>query len=70
MPTSLGQYPTLARMVLRGDVKEGEVIAAGSGARGEDGAVHALDVKAGDRILFREHGPKLPAEITSRRAKR
>jgi chaperonin GroES len=31
---------------------EGEVIAAGSGARGEDGVVHALDVKAGDRILF------------------
>jgi chaperonin GroES len=31
---------------------EGEVIAAGSGARGEDGEVHALDVKAGDRILF------------------
>jgi hypothetical protein len=27
VPTSLGQYPTLARMVLRGDVKEGEVIA-------------------------------------------
>jgi chaperonin GroES len=31
---------------------EGEVMAAGSGARGEDGEVHALDVKAGDRILF------------------
>ena len=31
---------------------EGEVLAAGSGARGEDGAVHALDVRAGDRILF------------------
>ena len=31
---------------------EGEVIAAGSGARGEDGKVHPLDVKAGDRILF------------------
>jgi hypothetical protein len=28
VPSSLGQYPTLARMVLRGDVKEGEVIAA------------------------------------------
>jgi hypothetical protein len=27
VPTSLGQYPTLARMVHRGDVKEGEVIA-------------------------------------------
>ena len=31
---------------------EGEVISAGSGARGEDGKVHPLDVKAGDRILF------------------
>jgi hypothetical protein len=27
VPSSLGQYPTLARMVIRGDVKEGEVIA-------------------------------------------
>ncbi len=26
VPTSLGQFPALARMVLRGDVKEGEVI--------------------------------------------
>jgi chaperonin GroES len=31
---------------------EGEVIAAGPGARREDGQVHSLDVKAGDRILF------------------
>ena len=31
---------------------EGEVIAVGAGARGEDGALHPLDVKAGDRILF------------------
>jgi chaperonin GroES len=31
---------------------EGEVIAVGPGARGEDGQVHPLDVKAGDRILF------------------
>jgi chaperonin GroES len=31
---------------------EGEVVAAGPGARSEDGAVHALDVRAGDRILF------------------
>ena len=31
---------------------EGEVIAAGAGARGEDGKIHPLDVKAGDRILF------------------
>ena len=31
---------------------EGEVMAVGSGARGEDGKVHPLDVKKGDRILF------------------
>ena len=31
---------------------EGDVIAAGPGARGEDGKVHALDVKTGDRVLF------------------
>ena len=31
---------------------EGEVVAAGSGSRGEDGKVHPLEVKAGDRILF------------------
>src|ERR1700737_3058769 len=31
---------------------EGEVIAAGPGARGDDGTLHPLDVKVGDRILF------------------
>ena len=31
---------------------EGEVVAAGPGARGEDGKVHPLDVKTGDRVLF------------------
>ena len=31
---------------------EGEVVAVGPGARGEDGKVHPLDVKAGDRVLF------------------
>ena len=31
---------------------EGEVIAAGPGIRGDDGKIHALDVKAGDRVLF------------------
>src|ERR1700747_395189 len=31
---------------------EGEGIAVGAGARGEDGKVHPLDVKAGDRVLF------------------
>src|SRR5579864_483229 len=31
---------------------EGEVVAVGPGARGEDGTLHPLDVKAGDRVLF------------------
>ena len=31
---------------------EGEVVAIGPGARGEDGTLHPLDVKAGDRVLF------------------
>jgi chaperonin GroES len=31
---------------------EGEVIAVGPGARNEQGEIVALDVKAGDRILF------------------
>ena len=31
---------------------EGEVIAAGPGARNEQGQIVALEVKAGDRILF------------------
>ena len=32
--------------------QEGEVVAVGPGARAEDGTVTALDVQAGDRILF------------------
>ena len=32
--------------------QEGEVVAAGSGARSEEGKVTPLDVKAGDRVLF------------------
>jgi chaperonin GroES len=32
--------------------QEGEVVAAGTGARNESGEVHPLEVKAGDRILF------------------
>jgi chaperonin GroES len=32
--------------------QQGEVIAAGPGARDEKGQVQPLDVKAGDRILF------------------
>jgi chaperonin GroES len=31
---------------------EGEIIAVGAGVRGDDGVLHPLDVKAGDRVLF------------------
>jgi chaperonin GroES len=31
---------------------EGEVVAVGRGARDANGALHALDVKVGDRVLF------------------
>ena len=31
---------------------QGEIIAVGSGARGDDGTVTPLDVKAGDKVLF------------------
>ncbi|WOI53908.1 co-chaperone GroES [Parvularcula sp. LCG005] len=32
--------------------QQGEVVAVGSGARGDDNEIIALDVKAGDTILF------------------
>src|SRR3954451_23187700 len=32
--------------------QEGEVVAVGPGARDENGKLNALDVKAGDRVLF------------------
>ncbi len=31
---------------------EGEIVAVRSGTKSEDGKIHPLDVKAGDRILF------------------
>jgi len=31
---------------------QGEIIAAGPGARGEDGRIAPLDVKVGDKVLF------------------
>jgi len=31
---------------------EGEVVAVGPGARADDGKVHPLEVKVGDRVLF------------------
>jgi chaperonin GroES len=35
---------------------EGEVMAVGSGTRGEDGTITPLDVKEGDRVLFSKYG--------------
>ncbi len=32
--------------------QEGEIVAVGPGTRAEDGTIAALDVQAGDRILF------------------
>ena len=32
--------------------KEGEIVAAGPGKRDEEGTIHPLTVKVGDRILF------------------
>jgi len=32
--------------------QQGEVVSVGPGARGEDGKIAALDVKAGDKVLF------------------
>ena len=34
---------------------EGKVVAAGNGKLGDDGKLHPLDVKAGDRILFSKY---------------
>ncbi len=31
---------------------QGEIVSAGNGAKAEDGSVTALDVKAGDKVLF------------------
>jgi len=36
--------------------QEGEIIAAGLGKYKEDGSRQALDVKAGDRVLFGKYG--------------
>src|SRR3979411_3232503 len=45
--------------------QEGEVMAAGHGKRLEDGTLVALDVKAGDRILFGKYsGSEIKLEGT------
>ena len=47
---------TTGGIIIPGTAKEkpmeGEVIAAGPGARGDDGKLNPLDVKVGDRVLF------------------
>jgi chaperonin GroES len=32
--------------------QEGEIVSVGPGARGDDGKIHAPEVKVGDRVLF------------------
>ena len=50
------QEKTAGGIIIPDTVKEkpmeGEVIAAGPGARNEQGAIVALEVKSGDRVLF------------------
>ena len=47
---------TVGRIIIPDNAKEkpmeGEVVAVGPGARNEQGQIVALDVKAGDRVLF------------------
>jgi chaperonin GroES len=51
-----GQEKTAGGIIIPDTAKEkpmeGEVVAVGPGARTEDGKLHPLDVKPGDRILF------------------
>ena len=35
--------------------QKGEIIAAGPGKRNEEGKIHPLDVKAGDKVLFSKY---------------
>ena len=35
--------------------QQGEVLAVGPGARGDDGKIHKLDVKKGDKVLFSKY---------------
>ena len=35
---------------------QGEIIAVGKGQVGDDGKVHPLEVKVGDRVLFSKYG--------------
>ena len=51
-----GEEKTKGGIIIPDTVKEkpmeGEILAVGTGTRDEQGKVHALDVKVGDRVLF------------------
>ncbi|UUX51655.1 co-chaperone GroES [Nisaea acidiphila] len=51
-----GEEKTAGGIIIPDSAKEkpmqGEIVAAGSGARDETGKVQPLDVKAGDKVLF------------------
>ncbi|GAA3681454.1 co-chaperone GroES [Acetobacter fabarum] len=51
-----GEQKTAGGIIIPDTAKEkpmeGEVVAVGAGARNEQGQIVALDVKAGDRVLF------------------
>lgn len=51
-----GEQKTAGGIIIPDTAKEkpmeGEVVAVGPGARNEQGQIVALDVKAGDRVLF------------------
>jgi chaperonin GroES len=51
-----GEEKTKGGIIIPDTVKEkpqeGEVVAVGPGARDEAGKINALEVKAGDRVLF------------------
>ena len=54
-----GEEKTAGGIIIPDTAKEkpqqGEVVAVGPGARGEDGKLIALDVKSGDRVLFSKY---------------
>jgi chaperonin GroES len=51
-----GEEKTAGGIIIPDSAKEkpmeGEIVAVGAGARDENGKLQALDVKAGDRVLF------------------
>ena len=51
-----GEEKTAGGIIIPDSAKEkpmeGEIVAVGPGARDENGKLQALDVKAGDRVLF------------------